>query len=129
MTLETEKDFVGKFFSFFTDSSKDSVNKFRFNVAPKYPTRIFSTGSLFTQTFYLPTASYYAIKDLDTDEYVVDYNNNFTQLSSDNESNYFTVHMNGLEPERYYKICVKTTINGSTLVLDDNYYFKVVNAL
>ena len=30
MTLETEKDFVGKFFSFFTDSSKDSVNKFRF---------------------------------------------------------------------------------------------------
>ena len=107
----------------------DSVNKFRFNVAPKYPTRIFSTGSLFTQTFYLPTASYYAIKDLDTDEYVVDYNNNFTQLSSDNESNYFTVHMNGLEPERYYKICVKTTINGSTLVLDDNYYFKVVNAL
>ena len=30
MTLETEKDFVGKFFSFFTDSSKDIVNKFRF---------------------------------------------------------------------------------------------------
>ena len=31
--------------------------------------------------------------------------------------------MNVLEPERYYAICVKTHINGSTLVLDDNYYF------
>ena len=41
--------------------------------------------------------------------------------------NYFDVYMNGLEPERYYKILVKTVINNSTLILDDNYYFKVIN--
>jgi hypothetical protein len=105
-----------------------SVNRFRFNVAPKYPVRVFATGSQFTGTNYLPTASYYAIKDLDTNEYVVDYDTNYTQLSSDANGNYFDVYMNGLEPERYYKICVKTTVNGSTLILDDNYYFKVVNA-
>ena len=105
------------------------INRFRFNVAPKYPQRIFSTASLFTGTNYLPTASYYAIKDLETNEYVVDYDTRFTQLSSDSEGNYFDVYMNGLEPERYYAICVKTTIKGSTLVLDDNYYFKVVNTL
>ena len=106
-----------------------SVNRFRFNVAPKYPIRVFATGSQFTGTNYLPTSSYYAIKDLDTNEYVVDYDTNYTQLSSDSKGNYFDVYMNGLEPERYYKICVKTNINGSTLILDDNYYFKVVNAL
>ena len=105
-----------------------SVNRFRFNVAPKYPVRVFATGSQFTGTNYLPTASYYAIKDLDTNEYVVDYDTNYTQLSSDTNGNYFDVYMNGLEPERYYKVCIKTTINGSTLVLDDNYYFKVVNS-
>ena len=66
---------------------------------------------------------------MDTDEFVVSYDTNYTQLSSDNEGNYFDVYMNGLEPERYYKICIKTNINGSTLILDDNYYFKVVNAL
>lgn len=107
----------------------ESVNRFRFNVAPKYPRRTFQTGSYFTGVNYLPTASYYAIKDLDTNEYVVDYDTNYTQLSSDSEGNYFDVYMNGLEPERYYKVCIKTTINNSTLVLDDNYYFKVVNAL
>ena len=106
----------------------ESINRFRFNVAPKYPIKIYTTESQFTGTNYLPTASYYAIKDLDTNEYVIDYDNNFTQLSSDSHGNYFDVYMNGLEPERYYKICVKTTVKGSTLVLDDNYYFKVVNS-
>jgi len=106
-----------------------SVNRFRFNVAPKYPIRVFATGSQFTTVNYLPTSSCYAIKDLDTNEYVVDYDENYTKLSSDNEGHYFDVYMNGLEPERYYKICVKTNIQNSTLILDDNYYFKVVNAL
>ena len=105
-----------------------SVNRFRCNVAPKYPIKIYTTESQFTGTNYLPTASYYAIKDLDTNEYVVDYDTNYTQLSSDNEGNYFDVYMNGLEPERYYKVCIKTNINGSTLILDDNYYFKIVNS-
>ena len=105
-----------------------SINRFRLNVAAKYPIRVFATGSQFTGTNYLPTASYYAIKDLDTNEIVIDYNTNYTQLSSDANGNYFDLYMNGLEPERYYKVCVKTTINGSTLILDDNYYFKVVNS-
>lgn len=105
----------------------ESVNRFRFNVANKYPPRVWTTASLFTGTNYLPTASYYAIKDLDTNEFVVDFDTTYTQLSSDSEGNYFDVYMNGLEPERYYKVMVKTNINGSTLVLDDNYYFKVVN--
>ena len=68
------------------------------------------------------------IKDLDTNEIVVDYDTNYTQLSSDIKGNYFDVYMNGLEPERYYKVCIKTNINGSTLILDDNYYFKIVNS-
>ena len=35
--------------------------------------------------------------------------------------------MNGLEPERNYKILVKTNIAGNTIILDEDYYFKVVN--
>ena len=106
-----------------------SVNRFRLNVAPKYPVKIYTTESQFTGTNYLPTSSCYAVKDLDTNEFVIDYDDTFTQLSSDDHGNYFDIYMNGLEPERYYKICVKTHIKGSTLILDDNYYFKVVNAL
>jgi hypothetical protein len=63
---------------------------------------------------------------LDTEEIVVDYNTTYTQISCDDTSNYFDVYMNGLEPERYYKILIKTIIDGTTLILDDNYYFKVI---
>ena len=104
-----------------------SVNRFRFNVAPKYPIRTWTTASRYTGINYLPTSSYYAVKDLDTNEFVVDYDTTYTKISSDSNGNYFDVYMNGLEPERYYKILVKTVINSSTLILDDNYYFKVIN--
>jgi len=35
--------------------------------------------------------------------------------------------MNGLQPERYYTILIKTIIDGSTIIFDDHYYFKIVN--
>ena len=105
----------------------ESVNKFYINVSPLYPTRTYQTASLFTNLNYLPTSSYYSIKDLDTNEFVVNFDTLYTQISSDVNGNYFTVYMSGLEPERYYKILIKTIIGGSTIIFDDNYYFKVIN--
>ncbi len=104
-----------------------SFNRFRLNVRPEFPVRTFQTASVYTTNYALPTASYYAIQDLDTNEFIVDFDSNFTQISCDNTSNYFDVYMNGLQPERYYKILVKTTINGSIIVKDEDYYFKVIN--
>ena len=106
---------------------RESINKFRLNVRPKYPSRTFQTSSLYTVNYALPEDSYYAIKDLDTNEFVVDFDDNFTKISCDNTSNYFVVHMNGLEPERYYKILIKTIINDITIIKDEDYYFKVIN--
>ena len=106
---------------------KESVNRFRLNVRPEFPVRTFQTASLFTTNHSLPQESYYAIKDLDTNEFVVDFDTNCTKISCDNTSNYFDIYMNGLQPERYYQILIKTTISGSTIVKDDNYYFKVIN--
>ena len=105
----------------------ESINRFKLNVRPEFPVRTFQTSSIYTTNFALPEESYYAIKDLDTNEFVVDFDNNFTKISCDNTSNYFDVYMNGLQPERYYKILIKTIINGSTIIKDEDYYFKVIN--
>jgi hypothetical protein len=104
-----------------------SINRFYVNISPLYPPRTYQTSSLFTTLNYLPTASYYAIKDLATNEFVVSFDNLYTQISSDINGNYFDVYMSGLEPERYYQILIKSHINGSTIIYDDNYYFKVIN--
>ena len=105
----------------------ESINRFRLNVRPEFPVRTFQTESLYTTNFALPESSYYAIKDLDTNEFVIDFDNDFTKISCDNTSNYFDLYMNGLEPERYYKILIKTVINGSVIVKDEDYYFKIIN--
>ena len=104
-----------------------SINNFRLNVRPEFPARTYLTSSLYTTNFAFPSSSYYAIKDLDTNEFVVDFDEEFTQISCDPTSSYFTVYMNGLEPERYYNILIQTEIQGQTIVMDENYYFKVVN--
>ena len=105
---------------------QDSIQRFRINVRDQYPARAFQTTSVYLNNKALPTASYYSIKDLDTEEIIVDYDTTYTKISCDSTGMYFDVYMSGLEPERYYQILIKTTIDGSTLVLDDNYYFKVI---
>jgi len=105
----------------------ESINKFRVNARPTYPPRVYQTASLYTTNYYLPTASYYAVKDLDTNEFVINFDSQFTQLSADSNSSYFDLYMNGLQPERYYTILIKTTIDGSTLIFDNNYSFKIIN--
>ena len=105
----------------------ESVNRFRLNCRPDYPVRRFMTSSIDTLNHYLPQNSLWAIKDLDTNEFIVHFDDDYTKISCDATSNYFDVYMAGLQPERYYKILIQTTVSGSTLVKDDNYYFKVVN--
>ena len=105
----------------------ESINRFRLNCRPDYPVRIFQTSSVDTVNHYLPNGSLWAIKDLDTNEFVVQFDDDYTKISCDSVGNYFDVNMTGLQPERYYKILIQTTISGSTIVKDDNYYFKIVN--
>jgi hypothetical protein len=105
----------------------ESVNRFRVNARPEYPARTYQTSSYYTTNHYLPTSSYYAVKDLDTNEFVINFDEQFTQLSADNQSSYFDLYMSGLQPERYYTILIKTTIDGSTLIFDNNYSFKIIN--
>jgi hypothetical protein len=105
----------------------ESINRFRVYGRPEYPAQVWQTASVYTQNYALPTASYYAIKDLDTNEYVIGFDNQFTQLNCDSTSSYFDLYMNGLQPERYYTILIQSTINGSTIVYNDQYSFKVIN--
>ena len=106
---------------------RGEVHKFKINVRPEFPVRVYQTASLYTPSNYLPETSYYAIKDLSTNEYIFDFDDTYTKISADESNSYFTVYMNGLEPERYYQILLKVVLNGETTILDNNYYFKIIN--
>jgi hypothetical protein len=106
---------------------QDSIQRFRVAVRDLFPPTTFRTTLSFANQKALPTSSYWAIKDLDTEEMVVDYDTSYTKISCDSVSNYFDVHMNGLEPERYYKLLIKTILpTKEVIVADKDYIFKVV---
>jgi len=105
---------------------EESVNRFRVNVRDRYPTRTFQTSSLYLNNKLLPTSSYYAVKDIKTEDIIIDFDNTFTKLSADSTGNYFDLYMNGLQPERYYQILIKSVISGSTIISEDNNYFKII---
>jgi hypothetical protein len=105
-----------------------SINRFRVNARPEYPIQLWQTSSVYTNNYYLPSgSSLWALKDLETNEYIIDFDSRYTQLSADATSSYFDMYMNFLEPERYYTILIQTTVDGSTIVFNDQYYFKVIN--
>ena len=54
------------------------------------------------------------------------FDSNFTKLSADSNGNYFKIYMNGLQPERYYRILFKQHDATGTIIYDDNYHFKVI---
>tara|TARA_R110002020_G_scaffold152919_2_gene331990 strand:- start:11305 stop:12366 length:1062 start_codon:yes stop_codon:yes gene_type:complete len=127
ITLVTSSDFIVSFTNLKSEFEDSGIYDFRLKVRDTYPTRTFQTSSVYLNTKALPTSSYWGLKDSKTDEMVVDFDTSYTKISADSGSNYFTVYMDGLEPERYYQLMVKTIVGDETLVIEDkDNYFKVV---
>ncbi len=106
---------------------RDSIHRFKINCRPQFPSRVYQTSSIYLNQHYLPVSSSYAVKDLDTNEFVIDFDDDYTRISANPTGSYFDLYMKGLEPERYYQILLKLPIEEEIIILDDNYYFKIIN--
>ena len=104
----------------------NTTYRFRVNARPTYPVRQFVTQSVYTLNSALPSASYYAVQDVDTGEYIIDFDSNYTKVSCDSNGNYFDLYMAAFQPQRYYKILIKSSFSdSSTVVYDNDYIFKI----
>jgi hypothetical protein len=79
------------------------------------------------EKYFLPTSSFYEIRDAHTDEIILPFNTSGSKLSCDADGNYFTLWMNSFQPERFYRVVIKTETDGgnTSQVFDNQYYFKV----
>ncbi len=75
---------------------------------------------------YLPTSSYYMIKDAESEEVLVNFDK-YTKLSCDpNQGNYFKLQTTGLPQERYLKIFIKSEyVDGTVDITDTQKIFKI----
>lgn len=107
--------------------SETEKAKIRIYANSKYPQKTYTTQSYYTKSYYLPSSSYYEVRDAHTDEIVLPFNTTGSKISCDADGNYFNLWMDSFQPERFYRIVIKTETDGGDTVqiFDNNYYFKV----
>lgn len=114
---------------------KNISREFKFGSIPrinvfareKSPLKNFVKGyqqSQYLSSSLLPSNCYYAIKDNESENFVIDFDD-YTKLSCDGVLHYFRLDTTGLPVERYYRILIKTEINGEIIIFDNGNIFKV----
>lgn len=104
----------------------DTQYKFRLHSRNQFPTLTYGTGSVYSQTSYLPTGSMYSIIDNVTKDVIVPFGST-TKISVDSNGNYFNQNFKGWEAERYYTILFKVDDGtGNYQLVDKNFTFKLV---
>jgi len=90
----------------------------------KFPTKTFDRTSDYLHLRYLPKTTYYSIKDGETEETIIDFDE-FTKVSCDENGNYFTLNTSGFGQERFFKIIIKVVEDGKVEYFDNNSLFKI----
>lgn len=95
----------------------------------KFPPKYFGISTQQEQYLvpeFLPTSSYYALKDNQTDEIVMNFDS-FTQIScAYPEGNYFRVDTTSLPQERYYRILIRVEDGSQIDTIDTGKTFKII---
>jgi hypothetical protein len=109
-------------------SEYKSGNKVRFTVFSREQNplkRFVSAQTNYLTPKFLPSSSFYSVKDNESEETVIDFDD-YTRLSCDSYGNFFYLDTTGLAQERYYRILIKSTFSdGSIQIFDDKHTFKV----
>jgi len=106
---------------------QETKTKLRLTGRERHPLRTYSTTSAYLGVKYLPSSSYYSIKDMASEEIVVPFDDDYTKVSCDTRGNYINFWCDGLQPERFYELLFKVVDedNNETFFQND-YFFKIV---
>jgi len=124
--LESVKLYVKNLRPAYKENSK---TKIRVVGRERYPARTYATSSTNLTVKYLPTSSYYSVRDAYSEEIIIPFDD-YSKLSLDTTGNYFNFWMKGLQPERYYRLLFKYISNSGSVNevderFDDDWTFKV----
>ena len=84
----------------------------------KYPLKTYSRTYGYTDVKYLPSTTYYQIKDVITDEVIVPFSD-YTKVSCDSNGNYFKLNLTNWEYNRDYYIEIKVDRDGVIEYFED----------
>ena len=85
----------------------------------KYPLKTYTNTYAYTDVKYLPSTTYYQIKDILTGEVVVPFDDNYTKVSCDANGHFFKLNLTNWEINRDYYIEIKINRNGVIEYFED----------
>ena len=90
-----------------------------------YPSKTFSNTFAYNDASYLPTSSFYQVRDLNSNDVIIPFSD-YSKLSCNSNGNYFKINLTNFEVNREYKIEFKVERNNSVEYFDDDLTFEVV---
>jgi len=101
-----------------------SVPNFEVFVSERYPEKIYTSEILY-KFKHLPEESYYAIEDVINQEFIIQFDEDYTKISTRDNKSFFKLHMDNFYLERPYRFLIKTIINGEVIIWKSPTTFKV----
>jgi hypothetical protein len=102
-----------------------SILRMDVSARKRYPVKTFTNKfSDYLSPYYLPTGSFYSIKDAESEETVMPYDE-YTRLSFDGNGNYFMLDTTCLPQERYFKVEIRSEQSGSIMTFTVPTAFKI----
>ncbi len=115
--------------------ARNFKKEYKVNTTPKievlgrelYPLKTFSNTFTYNDIKYLPTSSYYQIKDFASDDVIVPFGD-YSKISCNSSGNYFKLNLSNWEIGRVYKMEFKVDFGeGDIQYFDDDLTFEVIN--
>ena len=91
----------------------------------KYPLKTFANAFATDVVKYLPSTTYYQIKDYQSNDVIIPFSE-YSKVSCDSKGNYIKFDFTNWQPNRVYKIEFKVESDGDTIHFDDKITFKIV---
>jgi hypothetical protein len=101
------------------------ISKVYLVVRDKYPDKRYDTIQRYKSIYYLPSSSYFRIRDVVSDVEIYKFDS-YSSINCDVTGSYIMLDTRGLEPNRYYDIDLKVEmVDGQVFFPDFSYQFKV----
>lgn len=102
------------------------VDKIYLVVRDQFPDKRFDAVQRYKNTYYLPTSSYFRIRDEVSDVEIHSFDQ-YSAINCDTSGSYISLDTTGLQANRFYVLDLKVQTATSTFFPEFNYRFKVEN--
>lgn len=127
-TLDTARPFAVTVYNLKMTYKAGDIAKVNVFGRKEFPLKTFGKSTQQEQYLVpevLPTSSYYALKDNETGEIIMNFDS-YTRIGCEYpEGNYFLIDTTSLPPERYYRVLIRVDDSQSVYTFDTGKSFKI----